>query len=193
MTYSKEALRKEVINKRNASNEVELSQLSLIIQDYILASDLFANAKTLMTYLSYPKEVQTDNIVKNAFVQGKTISIPVCIQKETDLLPCIISDIDQVDIGYFGLREPKKEFRNPIEESKLDLIIVPGVVFDKKGNRIGHGKGYYDNFLSKIPISTPIIGLAYDFQITDKIWDVDSWDVPMRGIITESGWAFKNY
>ena len=67
------------------------------------------------------------------------------------------------------------------------------MVFDREGNRIGHGAGYYDRFLKRIPSSIPKIALAFHYQIIKEQWTIDSWDVPMDGIITENGWIFKNF
>ena len=189
---SKEVLRKEILNKRNSMDFNEAERLSSIIQEFFLNSALFKNAKAIMTYLNYPKEVHTDMIVNTGLNLNKTIAVPVCDLKNTNLIPAKISSLDQVEKGYFGLREPKKAFFDPIATDNLDLIIVPGVVFDIQGNRIGHGKGFYDRFLRGIPASVPIIALAYHFQIENRPWLNNEWDIPMNGIITEDGWIFKS-
>ena len=91
-----------------------------------------------------------------------------------------INSLNDLVIGKFNILEPKDRFKT---KEELDLIIVPGLVFDKKGNRIGHGKGYYDSFLKKHPNATKI-GLAFEDQINKKIL-VEDHDIPMDFIITE--------
>ena len=82
------------------------------------------------------------------------------------------------------LMEPKHDLLKKANIEDIDLIIVPGVVFDKHCNRIGFGAGYYDRFLSKRAKNTPTIGIAYDYQIIDKI-SIGEYDVPLDFIITE--------
>ena len=193
MIPTKEAIRKELLEKRSTLSDTDVHKMSTRIHEYLFESTIFYQAKQIMTYLSYPKEVQTDNLVSKALNLQKKVSIPVCVKEERDLIPSLIPDLTLVEQGYFGLREPKKEWIDPVAVDQLDLIIVPGVAFNLQGNRIGHGKGYYDRFLAKVPNHVPKIALAYQFQVLRKSWNVDSWDVPVDGILTEEGWLIKNF
>ncbi len=120
-----------------------------------------------------------------ALSQQKRVAVPY-IDAETDNMN--MSEINKIEdnfsIGKFGIREPKiiKKFY----KSDLDLIICPGVAFDTKGNRIGFGRGYYDKFLKDIQGEIPIIGIAFDLQITKEYIPVSYTDVPMDIIITET-------
>jgi len=187
---NKQELREKILAKRKSFDSVLVEESSRIISNYLINSDLFSQSKVIMTYLNYPKEVQTDYIFQAAIKQNKTVTIPVCVKESTDLIPSKITDLNQLAIGYYGLREPKKEYLNPVDPKLIDLIIVPGVAFDLKGNRIGHGKGYYDTFFKKISTSAIKIGLAYQFQIIEDSWNADSWDVPLDGLITENGFIY---
>ena len=89
---------------------------------------------------------------------------------------------DDLKISSYGILEPKKDKIKNISSDKIDLIIVPGVAFDLKGNRMGHGKGYYDRFLNLVKSTS--IGLAFEFQIIENI-PVESHDKPIDMIITE--------
>lgn len=187
---NKQELREKILTKRKNLDSSLVEKQSLLISDYLINSNLFHNSKVIMTYLNYPKEVKTDYIFRTAIKQNKTVTIPVCETKAVDLIPSKITDINQVETGYYGLREPKQEYFYPVDPKLIDLIIVPGVAFDLKGNRIGHGKGYYDNFFKKINPSAIKIGLAFQFQIIEDSWNIESWDIPMDGIITENGFIY---
>ena len=80
--------------------------------------------------------------------------------------------------------EPKKKFFRPVSPEDIDLVIVPGIAFDRSGERIGYGMGFYDRFLKKIRKDTSSIGLAYEFQIVDDIPSEET-DVKVNKIITE--------
>lgn len=190
MTSQKEQLRHEMLEKRKKLHQNEVGFLSRQILDHLYRSSVFIEAEHIMTYMSYPQEVQTDRLVLKALELKKHVSVPVCIRKEVTLFPSEITSLDMLETGYFGLREPKKELLHPVPGEEIDLIIVPGVVFDRSGNRIGHGMGYYDRFFQSIPPSIPKIALAFDYQVIEQVLQPDPWDIPLNGLITEKGWIF---
>ena len=190
MINQKEQLRREMLEKRKSFHSAEIELLSMQILEHLYRSPVFIEAEHLMTYISYPYEAQTDRLVLKALELKKHVSVPVCIRKEVTLYPSEITSLDMLETGYFGLREPKKEFLHPVPAEEIDLIIVPGVVFDRSGNRIGHGMGYYDRFFQNVPHSIPKIALAFDYQVIDQPLQPDPWDIPLDGLITEKGWIF---
>jgi 5-formyltetrahydrofolate cyclo-ligase len=100
------------------------------------------------------------------------------------MLPFLAKDFPKnLTIGPYDIRQPKEEFSHPISLADIDLVIVPGVAFDSKCNRLGRGKGYYDRFLKTLPKDTPSIGLAFDFQIVENL-PHSSLDLPVKKIIT---------
>lgn len=190
MISQKEQLRREMLEKRKSFHSAEVESRSLQILEHLYRSSVFNKATHIMTYMSYPQEVQTDRLVLKALELKKHVSVPVCIRKDVTLFPSEIASLDMLETGYFGLREPKKEFLHPVSAEEIDLIIVPGVVFDRSGNRIGHGMGYYDRFFQSIPLSIPKIALAFDYQVINQVLQPDPWDIPLDGLITEKGWTF---
>ena len=110
---------------------------------------------------------------------GKLIAVPVSGFRRT-IRPCIWDTRARLEKGRYGILEPAQKRFCGIKA--LDLVIVPGVAFDRRGNRLGRGKGYYDSFLQKLPNDTPSIGLAFDFQIL-PILPTTPTDVSVRRVI----------
>lgn len=182
-----------MLRQRKELDPKEVERLSNIIINKLIQSKEFKKANTIMTYVSYPNEAQTDSLIHQVISMGKTMAVPICDKSTVNLIPSKLTDLGQLETGYFGLREPKKEYFQPVDKKNIDMIIIPGVAFDKSGNRIGHGKGYYDNFFKDIPKTTPKIALAFQYQIIDDEWEIDDWDIKMDGILTENGYIFKDF
>jgi 5-formyltetrahydrofolate cyclo-ligase len=116
-----------------------------------------------MFYVSFGGEVDTKRMIKAAQKSGKIVAVPVCKKNRVTIRPCILEDKTELVKGTYGICEPaRKKFVNLKD---IDLVLVPGLAFDKQGNRLGRGKGCYDYFLKRLPKDTPTIGLAFDFQI----------------------------
>ena len=132
-----------------------------------------------MFFASFNSEVNTHDMIKKTFGK-KNIVIPKIIQHEIE--PSVIIDFDNlVPSGKFGILEPIEAMK--IAYKNIDLVLVPGIAFDKEGHRIGYGFGYYDKFLKKVPKAIKI-GLCFDFQIVNKI-PREEHDAPVDLIVTE--------
>ncbi|MFH1655151.1 MAG: 5-formyltetrahydrofolate cyclo-ligase [Candidatus Omnitrophota bacterium] len=167
---SKQELRNMMLSKLNSLKEVDRAKKSLSIKDKLFASSEFKKAKIILFYASLKNEVETGMMIREAQAQGKTIGLPMIFEKEKKLVPYLVSDIDtQLTTGIYGIREPNKEFTKSISLEDLNLVIVPGIAFDLRGNRLGRGKGYYDRFLKTLAKDTTSIGLAFDFQIVENL------------------------
>ena len=137
------------------------------------------NSKVIMFFVSFNSEVHTHDMIKQAF-KNKLVVVPKVVHK--DIEPSVIIDFDNlIPSNKFGILEPIEEMK--IAYKNIDLILVPGVVFDKEGHRIGYGLGYYDKFLRKVPKAIKI-GLSFDFQVVDKL-PREMHDVPVDFIVTE--------
>lgn len=163
--------------KKCITKEQQL-QASARIRRYTEQLPEFRKAKTILLYHSLQDEVDTSSFLE-LWKHDKRILLPVV--KENDLIICDYHP-ENLKPGSFGILEPQG---NEITDlSIIDLIIIPGVAFDKNRNRLGRGKGYYDRLLSRLTAHK--IGICYDCQITDLI-PVEEHDIPMDYIITESG------
>lgn len=145
--------------------------------------EIYRRAKRLALYSSFKNEVITDEIMKHTFVSGKQVYFPKIVSGQRKLQFIKVEKNDDFVTGSYDIPEPKG--RHEIADVKgLDIVVVPGVVFDVYGNRLGYGKGYYDRLLSGLKGHIAIIGLAFDFQIVNEL-PVERHDVNMDMIITE--------
>lgn len=181
----KKALRKELLIKRENLTEKEILKKSNLITNSIYNSKVYRDAKTIMTYISFKNEVYTHNIIKKSIIENKKIVVPITIPETKELKISQVLDFNELEIGYYNILTPKKEFLRYIDPKDIDLVLVPGVAFDKNGYRIGYGGGYYDRFLDKLRKDAIKIGLAFDLQLIDKV-PKDNYDKPVDIIITEN-------
>ncbi len=181
-------LRKQVLARRDALAPALQHDKSLRISRTLLDLPLLNNCTTLLIYVAFRSEVQTLPIITTLLESGKTVAVPLTLVREKRLLGITIKD-PKKDLapGYCGIPEPEASLipDNTIDPAIIDLVIVPGSVFDRQGGRLGYGGGYYDRFLAmKVPQATRI-ALAYELQIVDKI-HLEPHDQTMDMIITEN-------
>ncbi len=184
-TNFKDQLRKNMLYQRKNMKLDNVSAFSDKIVETIIRLPEFINCKNIMLYLSFKNEVNTYSLAKWCLDDGKKVIVPYCINETREIIPFEIHNLT-TDLfkSSFGIMEPKHELLKRADTCDIDLIIVPGVVFDEYCNRIGFGAGYYDRFLPKIAKGTPTIGIAYDYQVINKI-PRGVYDVPLDFIITE--------
>ena len=179
----KEDLRRRIMKKRSAASTSELMEKSAKIKHRIFEMDLFRNAQTILFYVSYDNEVFTHDIIKERMSMRKTVVVPKSVTKDNTLILSRLTNWNNLEVGTYNILEPKQESIKEIPVESIDLILVPGVVFDIHGNRIGHGKGYYDRLLNDTQ-SVPHIGLAFEIQIVDAV-PTEGHDLPVDIIVTE--------
>ena len=167
-------------NVRNSLSKDDSDNKSKMIFNKITTLNELLNAQAVFVYLSYGREVSTDNLIKFLFAKNKNILVPKCNIKNETMIPVKILNFNELVLGSYGIREPitNLEYKN-----KIDVAIVPGIAFDKFGNRIGHGKGYYDKFLQDEKILK--IGLCYSDCISETELPHYSNDLPMDYIVTD--------
>lgn len=156
-----------------------LQEWSEKIRKRLEETDLFQQASCLALYHAIPGEVQTAGMLEKWYPQ-KQLLLPLVEGDDLYLLP--YQGRESLKPGAFGILEPVKPQR-PVTKNEMDLIIVPGVAFDRQCNRMGRGKGYYDRLLSDS--ETPKIGICFGFQLFDSI-PAEPFDQKMNLIITEN-------
>lgn len=181
---NKKNLRHQILDKRSKLGKYEHEEFSNIILNTIVNSLYYKNAKTIMTFISFMDEVDTHEFIKKSIEDGKDIVVPITIPETKELKLSLVKDFKELEPGYYNILTPKEEYIRYIDPELVDLIIVPGVVFDRDGYRIGYGGGYYDRFLSKIDKNVPKIAIAFDLQVIDKV-PREYYDIPVDYIFTE--------
>lgn len=177
-------LREQILEIRKNLNDQNVESYSNIIINTLLKSELYKKASNIMSYVSFNNEVNTHRFIVKAIEDGKKISVPYIDNKNKIMLPCLIDDIDELVPGYFGILSPDPNKLKIIDAKSIDLVIVPGACFDINGYRIGYGGGYYDKFLPLLRKDASSIGLAFSFQVIDKV-PYEKYDIPVDFIVTE--------
>jgi 5-formyltetrahydrofolate cyclo-ligase len=137
-----------------------------------------------MFYISKGGEVDTIPMIKEAIQRGKKVVVPITLSGEKELAVSLISGNErELEVGPWGIKQPKRAYIRPINLKNIDVVVVPGLAFDTKNNRLGRGGGYYDCFLKKLPESISTIGLAFDFQIVENL-PTASHDTKVQTLLT---------
>ncbi|MBP5546940.1 MAG: 5-formyltetrahydrofolate cyclo-ligase [Bacteroidales bacterium] len=175
----KAEVRKRMRELKRAVPPEEKLRRSEAIMRQVEALPEFREARVVLLYWSMADEVQTHNFVERWY-RDKVLLLP-CVDGDDLLLRRYTGPECLVAGEQFGIGEPTGPVYTDLES--IELIIVPGVAFDRKGNRMGRGRGFYDRLLKTTPKALKI-GVAYDFQMLDSI-PVEPFDVKMDRIITE--------
>jgi 5-formyltetrahydrofolate cyclo-ligase len=180
----KETIRKQAHANRQAQQQKD--ELSRAICETFAALPEYVAAKTVMFYVDVRSEVRTRHYLATALGHGKRIVVPYCVDGELELF--LLASMDELEIGMYKILEPKQELRDApgkrIDVKELDLIMVPGVAFDRTGGRMGHGFGYYDKLLEHARPETPLVALAFECQLFPEI-PTAPHDIFMDKIVTE--------
>lgn len=181
----KKTIRDQAHANRNAQENKD--ELSVEICAKFAALPEFVRAKTVMYYIDVRSEVRTRHALPAALASGKKIVVPWCnAQGELELFH--LEDMEELSVGMYKILEPKEELRGlqakQVSATNLDLIMVPGVAFDRTGARMGHGKGYYDKLLQHARPDCPLVALAFECQLFPEI-PVATHDIFMDLVITE--------
>lgn len=174
----KNKLKESMLKIRNSLPKKDILERSRKIQDNLFSLSQYANSRTIMFFVSFSSEVDTHEMIKEA-LKNKVVVVPKVVHHEIE--PSVIIDLGNLVPGRFGILEPIEIMK--IAYKNIDLVLVPGIAFDREGNRIGYGFGHYDRFLAKVPKAIKI-GLAFDFQIVDHI-PKETHDVAVDFIVTE--------
>lgn len=177
---NKAELRERVKGLRRALTAEEIETRSAEITDALFSLKVMKNADTVMVYLSAFKEVNTGGVIERLAAEDRKIVVPISNTDNFTITPSYIDGMGGLKKGAYGILEPIEVHK--AELADIDVILVPGIVFDERCSRCGFGKGYYDRLLADC--GAVKIGLCYDFQVVEKI-ETDANDIPMDMVVTE--------
>lgn len=150
----------------------------------LTALDSWRQATTIGVTISQGVEWDTRSIIETAWQQGKTVCVPKCLSKEKQLVFYQLDTYEQLENVYIHLLEPNPHKTTPVLKEQIELLLVPGLLFNKQGFRIGFGGGYYDRFLQDF--SNETISLTSENQVMEYL-PVEPFDIPVHQILTENG------
>ncbi len=180
----KSSIRKDIQDNRDSLDKISRQEKSLLIAGRLMGLDKYRDSSNILAYYPFRSEIDTSIIIKDALGCGKKVALPRVGTEGLDLY--YIKDLSKdLEPGSYDIMEPIPSRCRPAEPGKMDMVIVPGVGFDRKHNRLGYGGGFYDRLLAGIPRSIPRIALAFDLQVLDEI-PVSGHDLKIDILITES-------
>ena len=209
VTWKQQLRVRGLTRRREQSDKDELSRQILA---RLVALPEYSAARTVMSYVSLSDEVHTEPLLSGAWEEGRRVVVPYCVGNSLRLF--VLKSMEELAPGTLGILEPRPELRartdRVADPAELDLIVVPGVVFDRRGGRIGYGKGYYDGLLTRCKGTVPfswnenwdsprvicrpplnrvrptaaLVALAFECQVVERVPMV-AHDVPMQKVLTE--------
>ena len=143
----------------------------------------FKKSQAVLFYVSYNNEVSTHDMIKESLTARKKVAVPITDMNHHCLQLSRLTSWDDLEKGPYAILQPKKECIREIPLDEIEIILIPGIVFDMSGHRIGHGEGYYDDLLKHMSHAL-LVGLAFEFQIIETI-PAEAHDIPVHRIVTE--------
>jgi len=181
---SKKHFRAEAAARR--AKQADAERLSRQIFQQLTALPEYTGARTVMLYLDFLSEVRTRWFLPTAWSEGKHVVVPYCENGEIELFR--LDHVGELAPGTIGVLEPRRELRGhgdrKVDRSEPDLIVIPGLAFDRRGGRLGYGKGYYDRFLHRIRGDATRLAVCFECQMFPEIPCL-AHDVRMDMVVTE--------
>ncbi|MFA1820419.1 5-formyltetrahydrofolate cyclo-ligase [Virgibacillus oceani] len=189
LPINKKALRTSAITELKQFSDAEKKVTEEQFLKHLTASNIWNEAKTIGITVSQGFEWDTKPIIEAGWKDNKTVAVPKCAPKEKQLTFYKLEGYNQLEIVYYNLLEPEPEETLMVNKQEIDILIVPGLLFDRHGYRIGFGGGFYDRFLTDFSNTT--ISILHSNQLTEEV-PRESFDIPVKYLMTENGWVGQN-
>lgn len=181
----KAALRKEILAARDALPPPERRALSARITPQILSLDAYRNARCVLAYMSFGSEFETAALVGDALAGGKELCLPRVNPDTRELDLQRIENIDgDLQSGVWGIREPRPACKH-VAPDRIDFVLLPGVAFTPRCERLGYGGGFYDRLIARFANRPPLVAAAFALQMCENI-PLDANDRRIDLVVTES-------
>lgn len=180
---AKKELRQQILAARKALNKETVSNKSQLISTYLDTIPVLAEARVVMGYVPFRNEVDIFPWLLKRWEDGIKVLLPRIVPAAEDLLAVELVPDQEMLTNKLGLSEP---LGAEVDPATIDAVIVPGVVFDRQGYRLGYGKGYYDRFLPRLKPGIFICGVAFELQVVDQV-PHEVHDYQLSYLTTETG------
>ena len=174
----KAELRKKILQEMKALSQEQKQAMDQVLTERFLQHPFYQEAKTIATYLSFPHEFQTQELIEQALKDGKKVLIPKTYPKGR--MEFVVYHPQQLAKTSFGLLEPKGDLE-VVDPSQIDLIHVPGLAFTREGYRIGYGGGYYDRYLEHFAGHT--MSTIYPCQVQE--FNSEDHDIAVQEVLID--------
>lgn len=186
MQMGKHEIRRRVCQQRDSLGPAEITRKSALIGQKLRLLPAYRRARKVMFFLSFRSEVDTRRMVEESMARGMQVLVPRAVPASRELIPSLLLDWERdLAPGAYGIPEPRPEALRPAQPGEIDLLVVPGVAFDLKGNRLGYGGGYYDRFIRTLKPECLLVAPAFELQLLPAV-PVEAWDRPVDWIVTEA-------
>ena len=167
---SKSEIRKQVLARRDALDAAERKSLSEGITARLLALDAFRNAGCVMAYVGFGSEIDTTRFVAETLARGKTLVLPRVERGNRTLKLFEVRDPEnQLEVGVWGIRQPRADLCPEISATQIEFVLVPGVAFTRRCERLGYGGGFYDRFIGGLAPRPALVVAAFALQLLPEL------------------------
>ena len=186
VTAAKKALRQRVVALRDALSANDRARKSAAIAGRLVALPAFAAARTVAAYMSFGTELDTSEFLAVALTEGKRLLLPRIAPERREIDFHFVTDLDKSLLpGPWGIREPDPAHCAEARADEIDFMLIPGVAFTRRGERLGYGGGFYDVAIGKTRPDAAKVAAAFDLQIVDEL-PVEPHDRRVDLVVTES-------
>lgn len=175
---NKTELRRQIRLQKRAMTEQQIEKASRELGEKFVSCPQYQKAKTIYGYMPYNQEVRTVPMLERALREGKQVAVPKVYGDTMRFI--LVSDLTRMEKSSMGIPEPIDD--GPVADDPTALVLMPGLAFTVRGDRMGYGGGYYDKFLSAEP-DHPTVALCYDFQILESL-PTEEYDIPVDLVLT---------
>lgn len=175
---NKSELRSLIRAQKRAMTPSAIEQASRELGQKLVDSDQYKTAKTIYGYMPYNQEVRTVPMLERALADGKQVAVPKVYGDTMKFI--LVTDLTQMACNQWGIPEPVAD--GPVADDPYAMVLMPGLAFTAKGDRMGYGGGFYDKFLAEEP-NHPTVALCYDFQLLESL-PTEQYDIPVDLVLT---------